>query len=95
MRAQDDGCRMLLALAQRIIGQAAERDREVWIVTRDAQDIVETDSCGGFANATVWGLARTLALEHPRLRWIRVDVDDTTASRESLADLLQRGSVGR
>ncbi|GGZ64251.1 hypothetical protein GCM10010387_66870 [Streptomyces inusitatus] len=40
----------------------------LWCVTRDAVAAVESDTLSGAAQAQVWGLGRTLALEHPD-RW--------------------------
>jgi acyl transferase domain-containing protein/NADPH:quinone reductase-like Zn-dependent oxidoreductase/NADP-dependent 3-hydroxy acid dehydrogenase YdfG len=92
--AQEAGCRRLLDLAQRIVRQGQmSGDREVWIVTRDAHRVVSDDRCAGFAHATMWGLTRTLALEHPMLRWIRVDIDASPASVSTLAGAILAGTI--
>ncbi len=79
--AASDACRMALA----VIRRAAESAGEVWLVTRDAQRARQGDLCEGFAQATVWGFARTAALEYPDLRCVRVDLDGSGEAIGSLA----------
>ena len=55
------------------------------LVTRGAQP------AGGVApdpsQATLWGLGKTIALEHPELRCLRVDLDPALAA-DAARDLL-------
>ena len=46
------------------------------ILTRNAQPVVEGDRANA-AHAVLWGLGRTLALEHPEIWSAAVDVDDS------------------
>jgi acyl transferase domain-containing protein/NADPH:quinone reductase-like Zn-dependent oxidoreductase/acyl carrier protein len=89
---QDAVCRQCLDISQRIVRRAGTPVREVWFVTRNAHRVLDNDRCEGFADATVWGLSRTLALEHPMVRWMRADVDETGASLDALADAIATGA---
>ncbi|MGH9643746.1 MAG: SDR family NAD(P)-dependent oxidoreductase, partial [Terriglobales bacterium] len=52
-----------------------------------------TDRCDGFAQAPVWGLARTLAVEHPEFRCIRLDLDPDHSDFVSLAGEIIRENI--
>ena len=65
------------------------RDQEalrVWVVTRGAQ-LPRADSDHSMAQASLWGFARTLALEHPDWQCQIVDLDPRTTTRRSAATL--------
>jgi acyl transferase domain-containing protein/acyl carrier protein len=89
--AAQSSCRTLLALMQAEAAAGAANARELWVVTRNAQRALDDDTCAGFADATIWGLARTFALEHPEVRCVRVDVDESAASTDALVDALATG----
>jgi acyl transferase domain-containing protein/acyl carrier protein len=80
--AAANACRNALVIIQ--VGATAAIN-ELWLVTRDAQRARQEDTCGGFAQATVWGLGRTAALEYPQLRCVRADLDGGTAAISALA----------
>jgi acyl transferase domain-containing protein/D-arabinose 1-dehydrogenase-like Zn-dependent alcohol dehydrogenase/aryl carrier-like protein len=90
---QDAVCRLCLDLSQRIVRRTGVPVQETWFVTRNAHRVLENDRCEGFPDATVWGLSRTLALEHPMVRWVRADVDETGASLDALVDAIIRGAA--
>jgi acyl transferase domain-containing protein/NADPH:quinone reductase-like Zn-dependent oxidoreductase/SAM-dependent methyltransferase/acyl carrier protein len=60
----------------------------LWLVTRDAQAVEETDSLTGLEESTVWGMARVAALEHPELRCSCVDLDPKQTPASSAIELL-------
>ena len=64
----------------------------LWCVTSGAQRVAEGDAVDA-ASGAVWGLARTVALEHPELHTTLVDVDASDASVEALAMELRAGSA--
>ncbi|MFM7582232.1 MAG: polyketide synthase dehydratase domain-containing protein, partial [Caldilinea sp.] len=80
-------CSVLLALSQFLLD--SELDVRLWVVTAGAQQVAgqagtpEQMTVGG----SLWGLARTLTLEEPRLRCTLVDLE-STASRAQQVDLL-------
>jgi acyl transferase domain-containing protein len=76
------GCGSVLGLVQALAHAGGGESARLWLVTRGAQPVGgEADLA--LAQAPVWGLANTIALEHPELRCARIDLDpaasDTTA----------------
>jgi acyl transferase domain-containing protein/acyl carrier protein len=63
-----------LALAQAL----ARRRCRLFLFTRNSQHVAPGDQAAGFAQAPIWGLAKTLALEHPQLSLRLVDLDETS-----------------
>ena len=59
----------------------------LWLITRDAQSVAETDTVNGLAASTVWGMAKVIALEHPELRCTCVDVDPAEPEQMSARSL--------
>ncbi|WMP19414.1 SDR family NAD(P)-dependent oxidoreductase [Thiothrix lacustris] len=69
----------------------------VWVITRNAQALTPEDSMAGLAQAALWGMGKTLTLEHPELHGVMVDVDtanDTELANTLLAELLAATSPG-
>ncbi len=60
-----------LRMAQKVAGHESSVPLRFWVMTRAAQGPGLTDP----DQAAVWGLARSMALEVPEMRVIRVDVD--------------------
>lgn len=87
---RDNGCGSLLHLLQQLLSRQVPHPVKVWIVTSGA---VATP---GQANvnilqAPIWGMGRTMALEHPEVLGGLVDVaglPPTEAGRELAAQLL-------
>jgi len=69
------GCGGALHLAQAIALARGRAHPRLWLFTRGAQAVgTQGADCLNAAQATVWGLARTIAVEHPELRCTRVDL---------------------
>jgi acyl transferase domain-containing protein/NADPH-dependent curcumin reductase CurA/NAD(P)-dependent dehydrogenase (short-subunit alcohol dehydrogenase family) len=82
-----------LQLVQQLAAANATAECELWLATRNAQRVTPDDDCEGHAQAVVWGLARTAALEYPDLRCVRVDLDDSPDAAAALAEeMLSPGS---
>lgn len=64
-RAERLGCRSLLFLSQAIAGLPVSQAPKLWILTRGAQPAWPHKELAAIAQTPVWGLGRTLALEHP------------------------------
>jgi len=66
------------------------RDTTMWIVTDEANVVVHTDLAAGYADATLWGLGRSLGDELPHLWGGNIDVagDDPAAAAAAIADEL-------
>ena len=80
-------CESLLRLVQALAAQPDGRPPRLWIVTAEAQAVSPDDSLIGLPQASLWGLGRVAALEHPELRCVRIDVDRRPSARglENLA----------
>jgi acyl transferase domain-containing protein/acyl carrier protein len=83
--AQTLGALSGMLLAQSLIGLDAPPP--VWLATRGAQRADALDRALNPAQAPVWGLARAVALEHPELRCICVDLDEGAEVDALMAEL--------
>jgi NAD(P)-dependent dehydrogenase (short-subunit alcohol dehydrogenase family) len=79
--AQRWGCGGLLHLVQ-ALAAAEPVAAKLYVVTRGAQAAAEAQAGVALAQAPVWGLARTIALEHPELGAVRIDVDPRSPAGE-------------
>ncbi len=75
------GCGSVLHLVQALAGAGGARSEGLWIVTRGAQPVASEPSVA-VAQAPVWGLGKVIALEHPELRCVRVDLDPSEGADE-------------
>jgi acyl transferase domain-containing protein/acyl carrier protein len=69
------GCRSVTYLLQSLIKAEFPQLPELWLVTQGAQPVGETSTPLTLAQAPLWGLGKTLSLEHPDLRCVQVDLD--------------------
>ncbi|PTL81638.1 type I polyketide synthase [Vitiosangium sp. GDMCC 1.1324] len=67
-------CGSTLALVQALMDVPGQRLPRLYLVTRGAQAVVEGERVSA-AQAALWGLGRTISLEHPSLGCTCVDVD--------------------
>jgi acyl transferase domain-containing protein len=63
--AQAIGCRAALAAVQALAGAQSASGARLWLVTRGAQPVAADAVAPEYA--TLWGLGRTIAQEHPEL----------------------------
>jgi len=77
----------VLSLAHEIIQSTAKKPR-LWLVTRGAQPIPAGSSKIVVAQAAVWGLARSLALEHPEFWGGVLDLDPDASAAECAASVV-------
>jgi amino acid adenylation domain-containing protein len=75
-------------LAQALVHRSRPAPPRLWLVTRGAQALGGGEAAVSVTQAPLWGLGRTLALEHPELRCTRVDLDPVVG--ETSAALLLR-----
>jgi phthiocerol/phenolphthiocerol synthesis type-I polyketide synthase C len=74
-----------LAALARLAHEAAERRAALWVVTCDAQQtttLADADADAGLVGAALWGLARVLVNELPRLPVRLIDLAATAAPGE-------------
>lgn len=76
------GCLSVMYLVQAIARQGWRDMPRLWIVTRGAQAIHPMGMPLCVSQATLWGLGRTVALEHPELECTRIDMDPVRSSDE-------------
>ena len=83
-------CGSLLALVQAMAGSSAAAGPRLWVGTRGAMSVGLAPWPVEVAQAPLWGLARTVALEQPGLRCTTVDLDPGEAenSGHHLAEVL-------
>ena len=71
------GCGSTLHLVQALVQKYATRTQpRLWLVTQGAQAVNE-QSVQQVAQSPLWGMGKVIALEHPDLQVVRVDLDTT------------------
>ena len=65
---------------------------KLWLLTRGAQPAWQKTKLNSIAQASVWGLGRTIALEHPELWGGLIDIA-VEADPHILAGRIARGDV--
>lgn len=78
---QARSCGAMLALVQAIARLSDAAPPTIWVATRGVHAIADPAEPLAVSQAPVWGLARTLNVEHPGIRCVRVDLpeDDETS----------------
>ncbi|MCG5057492.1 MAG: SDR family NAD(P)-dependent oxidoreductase [Limnoraphis sp. WC205] len=59
----------------------------LWLVTSDSIATEENANLSGIVQSPVWGMGKVIALEHPELKCIRIDLDDQS-NLKSKAEIL-------
>jgi NADPH:quinone reductase-like Zn-dependent oxidoreductase/acyl carrier protein len=90
--ARDSGWGGALDVLQAIVETHTKRPPRLWLVTRGAQPVGETDHGLALAQSPLWGLGRVIASEHPELACTRIDLDYHPRAEEvdQLADEICR-----
>ncbi len=78
--AQNHGAMSAMLLAQALV--SASPAPRLWLVTRGAQAADALDDALSPAQATTWGLGKTLVLEHPELHCVCVDLPPRISEAE-------------
>ncbi|XXX76157.1 type I polyketide synthase [Sorangium sp. So ce134] len=71
-----------LYTAQALLRHGWRDTPRLWLVTRGAQKVAAGDAVA-VSQAPLWGLGRTIALEHPELRCTRVDLSPAAGADEA------------
>ncbi len=74
LAAQMRGARSVLALIQAMLTTEGFHARDLWIATRGAQPVGDEPNEVAIVQSPIWGMSRAVALEHPELRCVRVDL---------------------
>ncbi len=88
--AQRLGCESVVALVQALANDRVGLDTRVWVVTAGAQPAGESPGSIAIAQAPIWGLGRSLALERSAIWGGLIDLDpsDPAGAAHALADEL-------
>lgn len=70
---QGMACQSALLLAQAIVRRGEPLPPRLWLVTRGAQAADDVEEIA-MLQAPVWGLGKVIALEHPELACVRIDL---------------------
>ncbi|WP_414573579.1 SDR family NAD(P)-dependent oxidoreductase [Nostoc sp. CCY 9925] len=74
--ASQEVCGGTLHLVQGIIQAGFSQPPRLWLVTQGAQSVAsENSQVPGVAQSPLWGMGKVIALEHPELNCVRVDLD--------------------
>jgi len=87
------GCASLLHLLQLLLGQKWAESPRIFLATRGSQPIDTRDEPDHHRSlevqqAPLWGLGKTIALEHPEFRPVRIDLDPGARIDENIQSLL-------
>jgi acyl transferase domain-containing protein/acyl-CoA synthetase (AMP-forming)/AMP-acid ligase II/acyl carrier protein len=74
-----------LQFVQSLLREANGSKRRLWIVTRGAQAVGSIPANVSLAQAPLWGLAKSIDLEHPELGCTRIDLDSEGGAEELAA----------
>ncbi|MDC0708569.1 type I polyketide synthase [Stigmatella sp. ncwal1] len=91
-------CRDVLQLAQRAAQRRWRRSApRLWLLTESSQRVVPDEVSGeaptaSLRGAALWGLGRTISLEHPELRCTRLDLEAQAELELVAAELLRDAS---
>jgi acyl transferase domain-containing protein/NAD(P)-dependent dehydrogenase (short-subunit alcohol dehydrogenase family) len=81
---QFTACASVLGLTHQLLGSVSPP--RLCLVTCGAVFVLPLDRGEGLSQASVWGLGRTIALEHPDLRCSRIDLDPQGSDFVTLAE---------
>ncbi|MGB6169812.1 MAG: SDR family NAD(P)-dependent oxidoreductase [Geitlerinemataceae cyanobacterium] len=80
-----------LYLLQSLIKEYTELPR-LWLITRGAQPVVASEKMPGVGQSPLWGMGKSIALEHPELQCSLVDLDPDTKQAEAETLFAEIGS---
>ena len=75
-------CGGALHLVQALVQESGTTPPRLWLCTRGAQKVDVADKALSPVGATVWGLGKVIALEHPELRCVRIDLSPNGSDNE-------------
>ena len=93
--AFQNGCGSILHLTQTLLKANFVTSPNLWLITRDSQAVGIKPALSGLAQSPVWGLGKVIALEHPELNCIRLDLDPTIQDNEvqTLLEEIQTNTI--
>ncbi len=82
-----DRCTGFLTFAQALLN-AYQNPPASLIVTRDAQAVADSDQVGGFAQSSLSALAKVVALEHPEMACVCMDIGREYSREDAVAAIV-------
>ncbi|MUH00296.1 SDR family NAD(P)-dependent oxidoreductase, partial [Scytonema sp. UIC 10036] len=76
------GCRSVLHLVQALVTTELSESPSLCLVTQGAQAVGSEPTPLAVAQASLWGLGKVIAVEHPELHCIQVDLDPTDETEQ-------------
>ncbi len=74
--AQQRVCGTTLSLVQALVKVNGSQPPRLWLVTQGAQPVPNNNPVvPGIVQSSLWGMGKVIALEHPELKCVRVDLD--------------------
>ena len=80
--AQITVCGSVLFLVQAVVAAGLSGAPGLWLVSRGAQQVDGEAAPIAVSQAPLWGLSKVIALEHPELRCVRIDLEPYGAPDE-------------
>lgn len=84
--AARQGCGTALHLVQALLRTQA-RPPGIWLVTQGAQAVQPAEAVPGVSQSPLWGMGKVIALEHPELQCVCLDLDGHADSAAQAAVL--------
>jgi malonyl CoA-acyl carrier protein transacylase len=76
------GCGTTLSLVQSLVKGQSQQPR-LWLVTQGAQPVpANKPIIQGVAQSSLWGMGKVIALEHPELKCVRIDLDPNQTTEQ-------------
>ena len=84
--ASRQGCMSTLHLIQALVKAGFSHPPRLWLVTQGAQPVgLYNPDVPGIAQSSLWGMGKVIALEHPELNCVRVDLDPRSQKDDAQA----------
>ncbi len=87
-------CGAALLLVQTLLQRQAA-GTQLYLITESAQAVLPTDGVENFVQATLWGLGKVIALEHPELRCVCIDLEATSAATAAEQNKVGQSAIGQ
>jgi acyl transferase domain-containing protein/NAD(P)-dependent dehydrogenase (short-subunit alcohol dehydrogenase family)/acyl carrier protein/ubiquinone/menaquinone biosynthesis C-methylase UbiE len=82
------GCGSTLFLLQAIVNGKLSIPPRLWLVTQGSQPVpTEKSIISGISQTALWGMGKVIALEHPELKCVRIDLDPKANITEKATSL--------
>ena len=83
-RDQVKGCANVLHIVQAIVKARYSEPPKLYVVTRGVQKILARTILPNVSQAPLWGLGNVIAMEHPAINCIRIDLDPLNDRQEEV-----------